>query len=94
MTMGMIIRLSKKFASADILETLAVIGLKINEDVVARILRNQSSEIHLAAKEVFKAWRASQENHYVAYTNMCAALRNRHVNLNGYVHEVLMDNST
>ena len=91
LTMGMIIRLSKKFASPDELETLAVIGLNMNEDIVAGIMRNQSSDIHLAAKEVFKAWRASQENHQVAYTNMCAALRNRHVQLNGYIHEVLMD---
>ena len=89
--MEMIIKLSKKFSSEDQLVTLAVIGLKMNEDTVAGILRDKFSEIHSAAKEVFKTWRASQDNHQVAYTNMCAALRNQHVRLNGYVHEVLID---
>ena len=88
--MAMIIKLSKKLSSEDDLSTLAVIGLGMEEHVVAGHLKIKSTDIHSAAKCVLKDWRNSQENPKVAYTNMCNALRHKDVKMAGHIHSALL----
>ena len=89
LTDGLIIKLSKRFNSPEELENLAVIGLELDEDVVAGHLRNYSGDIHSAAKAVFKEWRMRQDNRKIAFNKMCTALKHRDVGQNSLVHEIL-----
>ena len=79
--------LARKITGADDLYTLAIAGLGINEDIVARHLSDKSDSIARASLGVLKDWRAKQSNYQVAYTNICDALRR--AEMDSCIHEVL-----
>ena len=69
--------------------TLATIGLDMDEDGVDGILRDNKDEIHMAVYNVLKVWKRSQPDSKTAFTNLCAALRNKNVNMEYLIDDTL-----
>ena len=54
---------------------LAIVGLGVKDEAVDAHMRNKSDSITMAMYSVLKDWRIGQNNRFVAFTNMCDALR-------------------
>ena len=57
------------------LRKLAIIGLNIEEIVVANSVKNHPNEFSVAVGSVLKTWRVKKENDKLAYTELCEALK-------------------
>ena len=73
-----LVDLSNSITKPKILRTLAVIGLKMRRKIVDTHLQNEA-DINDAAYGVLNEWMNSQVNEAEAYTNICKALADAHL---------------
>ena len=85
---AMIWKLSQKITRTDELRSLAIYGLKIEDPTINKNLHNEK-DISEAAYQVLRQWRTSQTNDKVAYMNLCEALKDEDVNMEGHIQNVL-----
>ena len=85
---GILVLLSQEINTVQELRKLATIGLRISDPTIAKNLYKQD-DINETAYQVLLEWRKSQDNHKVAYVNLCKALRHKHVNLSSLIENVL-----
>ena len=85
---AMLLKLSKKISREIGILTLAIVGLNMDENVVEGMLKDKN-EIHMVVHGVLKVWRRSQTDSKIAYTKLCAALRNKDVNMVSLIGETL-----
>ena len=82
-----LVTLSSMITEPQILWNLAVVGLGMNRATVDS--RLNGNRINDAAYEVLNEWRKTQANETEAYSNMCKALKHKHVKLESFIEEVL-----
>ena len=79
--------LSQEITTVQELRQLATIGLRISDSSIGKNLYKQ--DINETAYQVLLKWRKSQDNHKVAYVNLCKALRHKNVKLSSHIENVL-----
>ena len=84
----MLLLLSQEITTVQELRKLATIGLRISDPTIGKNLYKQD-DINETAYQVLLEWRKSQDNHKVAYVNLCKALRHKNVKLNSHIKKVL-----
>ena len=82
-----LVTLSNMVTEHQTLRNLAVVGLEMNRVTVDS--RLNENRINDAAYEVLSEWRKTQANGTEAYSNMCKALKHKHVKLESFIEEVL-----
>ena len=70
-----LILLSEGINQPSKLRKLAVLGLKMGASVIDSALQNNKDDIDEAAYRVLMQWRVSQPDKWVAYKQICEALR-------------------
>ena len=82
-----LVMLSSMITEPQMLQNLAVVGLGMKRATVDS--RLNENRINDAAYEVLSEWRKTQGNETEAYSNMCKALKHKHVKLESFIEEVL-----
>ena len=74
LTDGMTLGLSQQITSELQLNTLAIHGLNIPEEVVERHVNNKKNDITMATHALLKEWRKKYQDQKVAFLELCSAL--------------------
>ena len=77
----MILQLSKKLTKKIDILTLGTIGLDMKEEVIEGQLKDNESEINMAALAMLKTWMRSQPDGKIAYRKLCEALKHPDVDM-------------
>ena len=85
----MLLKLSKKLNKMMDILTLGTIGLGMKEEVIEGQLKDNESEINMAALGMLKMWMRSQPDGKIAYRKLCEALRNPDVNMEFLIKDTL-----
>ena len=85
----MLLKLSKKLNKKIDILTLGTIGLDMREETIAGQLKDNESEINMAALAMLKTWKRSQPDSKIAYRKLCEALRNTDVDMAFLIKDTL-----
>ena len=85
----MVLKLAKRINKPIDLYSLGTEGLDMEIKVLQCHLHNKKDDINMAALEVLQTWKVSQPNMTVAYQKLCEALRQKGVDMESLVEEVL-----
>ena len=69
--------------------TLGTIGLDMKEEVIQGHLKNNESEINMAALEMLRTWKRSQPDGKIAHRKLCEALKNPDVDMEFLIKDAL-----
>ena len=85
----MLLKLSKKLIKKIDILTLGTIGLDMKEEDIEGQLKDNESEINMAALGMLKMWMRSQPDGKIAFRKLCEALRNPDVNMEFLIKDTL-----
>ena len=85
----MLLKLSKKLNRKIDILTLGTVGLDMKEEVIEGQLKDNESEIHMAALGMLKTWMRSQPDGKIAYRKLCEALKHPDVDMAFLIKDAL-----
>ena len=89
LTSAMVLKLAKRMNDPIDILTLGMNGLHMKEEDIERHLQEHKPNLIMAARGMLNTWKASQPDDRAAYERLCEALRDKDVNMNSLVKQVL-----